>query len=112
MKPHAKTDEYDDGGNLEQDHHVIRFSRFANPRTRITVSSMNDQKRRPMKPKSTRADKVQLPEKSLKPLGGTRGKSIAVRTHAEPVKQTDNMRENPTLTAMLLTAYSSMRSQQ
>ena len=92
-EPYAKTDKYDDGGNLEQDHHVIRFSRFANPAHKNNSEQHDDQKRRPIE--------AEMPPGRIKFIAGKiahaarevrGGNPSRVRMHAKPVKQADNMR--------------------
>src|SRR5882762_6227204 len=84
-EPYAKTDEYDDGGNLEQDHHVIRFSRFANPAHKNNSEQHDDQKRRPIE--------AEMPSGRIKFIAGKiahaarevrGGNPSRVRTRAEP----------------------------
>src|SRR6266576_6079168 len=89
----SEADEHEDGDNLEKDHHVIRFSRFANPAHKNNSEQHDDQKRRPVE--------AEMPAGRIKFIAGKitqaarevrGGNPSRVRMHAEPIQQTDNMR--------------------
>jgi len=82
------------------------------PRTRMTVEKHDDKEGGNVEPEVP-AGLVEVVARQILKAGGEVGRRDPLHRwmKAEPVKQIDDMSDNPTLTLMLLKAYSRIKSQ-
>ena len=109
----AGEDEDQDGGDFEQDHDVVGLRRLANAADEHDREEHDDKNAGMLKPKcQPGCVEIILPARSCMPVGRYAGE-IHCRDGCRPNQSSRSTRcaEKPTLTAMLLNAYSRIRSQ-